>query len=54
MSSHAHLKRFHGNRPGRRLQPDGYTLLVGGPSNIIFNARMYEKAPHDPLKQLGE
>ena len=33
-------------------QPDGYTLLVGGPSNIIFNARIYEKAPYDPLKQL--
>jgi len=32
--------------------PDGYTLLVGGNSNIIFNARLYEKAPYDPLKQL--
>jgi tripartite-type tricarboxylate transporter receptor subunit TctC len=33
-------------------QPDGYTLLVGGLSNIIFNARIYEEAPYDALKQL--
>ena len=33
-------------------QPDGYTLLVGGLSNIIFNAGIYEKAPYDALKQL--
>lgn len=33
-------------------QPDGYTLLAGGLSNIIFNARIYEKAPYDALKQL--
>ena len=33
-------------------QPDGYTLLVGGLSNIVFNARIYEKAPYDALKQL--
>ncbi len=32
--------------------PDGYTLLAGGLSNIIFNARIYEKAPYDALKQL--
>lgn len=33
-------------------QPDGYTLLVGGLSNIVFNARIYEEAPYDALKQL--
>lgn len=33
-------------------QPDGYTLLIGGLSNIIFNARIYEKAPYDALSQL--
>ena len=33
-------------------QPDGYALLVGGLSNIVFNARIYEKAPYDALKQL--
>jgi tripartite-type tricarboxylate transporter receptor subunit TctC len=32
--------------------PDGYTLLVGGLSNIVFNASLYHNAPYDPLKQL--
>jgi tripartite-type tricarboxylate transporter receptor subunit TctC len=32
--------------------PDGYTLLAGGLSNIIFNASLYEKAPYDALTQL--
>ena len=32
--------------------PDGYTLLVGGLSNIIFNASLYRKAPYDALKSL--
>ena len=25
--------------------PDGYTLLVGGLSNIVFNAGLYQKLP---------
>src|SRR3954447_14054687 len=29
--------------------PDGYTLLVGGLSNIVFNAGLYQKLPYDPL-----
>jgi tripartite-type tricarboxylate transporter receptor subunit TctC len=33
-------------------QPDGYTLLAGGLSNIVFNANLYRKAPYDPLNQL--
>jgi tripartite-type tricarboxylate transporter receptor subunit TctC len=33
-------------------QPDGYTLLAGGLSNIVFNASLYRKAPYDPLTQL--
>jgi tripartite-type tricarboxylate transporter receptor subunit TctC len=33
-------------------QPDGYTLLVGGLSNIIFNAKLYEHLSYDALKQL--
>jgi len=33
-------------------QPDGYTLLAGGLSNIVFNASLYRKAPYDPLRQL--
>jgi tripartite-type tricarboxylate transporter receptor subunit TctC len=33
-------------------QPDGYTLLVGGLSNIVFNTGICEKAPYDALTQL--
>lgn len=29
---------------------DGYTLLVGGLSNIVFNAALYKKLSYDPLK----
>ena len=29
--------------------PDGYTLMMGGLSNIIFNGSMYKKRPYDPL-----
>jgi tripartite-type tricarboxylate transporter receptor subunit TctC len=32
--------------------PDGYTLLVGGLSNIIFNESLYKKRPYDSLAQL--
>ena len=32
--------------------PDGYTLLVGGLSNIVFNAGLYKKPPYDPLNDL--
>jgi len=32
--------------------PDGYTLLVGGLSNIVFNAGLYKNLPYDPLKDL--
>lgn len=31
---------------------DGYTLLVGGLSNIVFNAALYSKLPYDPLRDL--
>jgi len=30
--------------------PDGYTLLVGGLSNIVFNAGLYKKLSYDPLR----
>ena len=33
-------------------EPDGYTLLVGGMSNIVFNAGLYKNLPYDPLKDL--
>jgi tripartite-type tricarboxylate transporter receptor subunit TctC len=29
--------------------PDGYTLLIGGLANMIFNAGLYKKLPYDPL-----
>jgi tripartite-type tricarboxylate transporter receptor subunit TctC len=32
--------------------PDGYTLLVGGLSNIVFNAGLYKKLSYDPLADL--
>lgn len=32
--------------------PDGYTLLAGGLSNIVFNEALYKKPPYDPLAQL--
>lgn len=32
--------------------PDGYTLLVGGLSNIVFNAGLYKKLSYDPLNDL--
>ncbi len=32
--------------------PDGYTLLVGGLSNIVFNAGLYKNLSYDPLKDL--
>jgi tripartite-type tricarboxylate transporter receptor subunit TctC len=32
--------------------PDGYTLLVGGLSNIVFNAGLYQKLSYDPLVDL--
>jgi tripartite-type tricarboxylate transporter receptor subunit TctC len=31
---------------------DGYTLLVGGLSNIVFNAGLYKKLSYDPLRDL--
>jgi tripartite-type tricarboxylate transporter receptor subunit TctC len=33
-------------------RPDGYTLLAGGLSNIVFNSSLYKKAPYDAQKQL--
>lgn len=32
--------------------PDGYTLLVGGLSNIVFNVGLYQKLSYDPLNDL--
>ena len=37
---------------GHPITGDGYTLLVGGLSNIVFNVGLYKKPPYDPLKDL--
>jgi tripartite-type tricarboxylate transporter receptor subunit TctC len=41
-----------GTQAAIAAQPDGYTLLVGGLSNIIFNESLYKKRPYDALAQL--
>jgi tripartite-type tricarboxylate transporter receptor subunit TctC len=41
-----------GTQTAINAKPDGYTLLAGGLSNIIFNASLYEKPPYDALTQL--
>ena len=33
-----------------RSAPDGYTLLLGGTSNMALNIGLYEKLPYDPIK----
>ncbi len=51
------------NRPGAggttgadivsKSPPDGYTLLVGGPSPLTVAPHLYKKLPYDPLKDLA-
>jgi tripartite-type tricarboxylate transporter receptor subunit TctC len=51
---------FVENRPGggsvtgtlaaATAAPDGYTLLMGGLSNIAFNPGLYEKLPYNPIR----
>jgi tripartite-type tricarboxylate transporter receptor subunit TctC len=33
--------------------PDGYTLLIGGLANMVFNAGLYRKLPYDPLNDFA-
>lgn len=33
-----------------KSSPDGYTLLMGGNSALVFSPSMYEKLPYDPIK----
>jgi tripartite-type tricarboxylate transporter receptor subunit TctC len=47
------------NRPGSgsvvgtmaalNAPPDGYTLTMGGLTNMVFNAALYKKLPYDPM-----
>jgi len=41
-----------GTQTAIAAKPDGYTLLAGGLSNIVFNGSLYKKAPYDAQKQL--
>ena len=59
MSKHLGQSVVVANRPGSgslvgtmavlNAAPDGYTLAMGGLSNIVFNAALYKKLPYDPL-----
>ena len=36
-----------------KAAPDGYTLLMGGNSSLIFSAGLYDKLPYDPIKDFA-
>jgi tripartite-type tricarboxylate transporter receptor subunit TctC len=37
-----------GTQAAAAAPPDGYTLVVGGLSNIVFNFALYQKVPYEP------
>jgi tripartite-type tricarboxylate transporter receptor subunit TctC len=39
-----------GTQAAAQSEPDGYTLLVGGLSNMAFNSALYSRLGYDPLK----
>ncbi len=39
-----------GTQAASQSEPDGYTLLVGGLSNMAFNPALYSKLGYDPLR----
>src|SRR5258706_13327734 len=39
-----------GTQAAAQSEPDGYTLLAGGPSNMAFNTPLYSKLGYDPLR----
>jgi len=39
-----------GTQAAAQSEPDGYTLLVGGLSNMAFNSALYSKLAYQPLK----
>jgi tripartite-type tricarboxylate transporter receptor subunit TctC len=41
-----------GTQTAIAANPDGYTLLIGGLSNIIFNTVIYAKSPYDAMAKL--
>ena len=36
-----------------KASPDGYTLLVGGTSEMVLNTRLHENLPYDPVKDFA-
>src|SRR6185312_10179935 len=39
-----------GTQAASQSEPDGYTLVVGGLSNMAFNSALYSKLSYDPRK----
>src|SRR5207244_274075 len=39
-----------GTQAAAQSEPDGYTLMVGGLSNIAFNSALYSSLAYDPLR----
>src|SRR5712671_328514 len=39
-----------GTQAAAQSEPDGYTLVVGGLSNMAFNSALYSKLAYDPKK----
>src|SRR3954470_16150225 len=39
-----------GTQAAAQSEPDGYTLLIGGLSNMAFNSALYSKLAYDPLR----
>src|SRR5260370_3743811 len=39
-----------GTQVAAQSNPDGYTLMVGGLSNMAFNSALYSKLAYDPLR----
>jgi tripartite-type tricarboxylate transporter receptor subunit TctC len=39
-----------GTQAAAQSEPDGYTLMVGGLSNMAFNSALYSKLSYDPLR----
>src|SRR6202171_5989087 len=42
-----------GTQAASQSEPDGYTLLVGGLSNMAFNSALYSKLAYDPLRDFA-
>jgi tripartite-type tricarboxylate transporter receptor subunit TctC len=36
-----------------KAAPDGYTLLMGGNSALVFNPSLYDRLPYDPVKDFA-